>query len=1614
MSCPFLRLNPVLKKTGRILLYLLGGLIGFVVLLVLGLVVALQFSGVQTWATGKATGWLEGKIGTPVRIARVDIDFVKTLALEGIYVQDQSSDTLLYAGRLSVDIGLFALGQKTINLNEVGLENAVVKLRKPKEADRFNFQYIVDAFASSDSTPNPTDTGKGWTIDAERLEVKNVRFLLDDRYGDMHLNAGLALLELDLKTLGLDTKHPVGQNLHIQGLHGALLTPSPKPAVDSTVQVAASPTPSVLNPSGWSLTVEKIGLEDIDLAYTVKGVARARHGVDYQYLHAQELTLAMSGIEVGANDVRASVDHFSLKEANSGLVLTNLAAEAEIHAPAYELRLKELRTPYTSLRSGLTAGIRDLTDTAVLKHIYLRGAFEKDSVAASDVALFVPLLDSLGYGKLSLKLDGSLRVDGTTAQARGLALHLNKDNYLKLDGKAEEFADVAKLRLSELKHEVSLDPRFADDFLPKGSLPPEVYKLGLVRLKGQASGSLGGLVGRLELASRPGVLTLDRYYYKTDPSFSKHEGSAKLSTTDFRPAVVLGPGLGLGPVSLTADLAGGYSTQGAALRKGEVVVQRAIYQGYAYRNARLSATYLANVAKAWLRYSDRNLKTDLQAVADMRGKTPVFTAKGPIYANPRELKLSTDTLQVATRLNAGVRGTDLKTLTAFVDLRETRVEQPQDVKAHLDSLVASYRFDSGHRVFDVRSEAIQLRMAGQFDPATLGDALQSFVIRYIPLTSLKPKRNLPAQNFSLGLHIPENPVALQALMPGLEIPQPVQMDMEFDSRRQILNTNLSLPYLRYQTNSVTGLTLKTRNVGDDWTIDLDGQSIAADSLTIPEPSLNLSVREGDARFRLKIASEEADNRVRLTGRILGIGDISRLTLSDSKLFLKGQEWILDERTRIEAGGSHLVVNNFNLENKEDSSKSLRIQTPPGSHKALHVSLNNLRIEDITRMIPPLGYQLAGLINLDADVVDVFTLAGLKAQLHVDSLDVNGQKAGNLSVDAEQPRKDRVALNAVLSNYGADLKLDGVYNMAEAEKALDFRLTMDHYQPDKLAPLLQDFVTRWEGDLSADIGIKGSITNPTIAGYLAFNGKNLLQPAATQVPYVITDQKILIRDRRVRLDQFTLVDEAGHTLAVDGSVGLEQVTAPYLNLHISADNFHLINTRATNNPAFFGTAYISSDLQVKGPAAGLTVDGRVSTEEGTKLTYNLKTGQPATAGKAEFIRFVDSRHPEKDTIQVKSHESVAVQGLGLAMNIRLKKGTRFKVLIDPQTGDALECEGTANLRFSMRPNGDINLQGTYDLTDGFYAMSLAGIVSRKFQVRSGSTLTWAGDPTNANINLTAAYTTKAARFDLVQDQEEMMTPVEIAEAKRKQPVSVLLKITNTLLQPDIKFDLEVPETQAGGAGVVASRMQQIEANENELNKQAIGLIALNRFVSTGETSGGGGQTTTEQAVDKVNQTVSDLLSSRLSSLGQDYLGGVDINVNLAQQESLTGTSSNFQDKEVGVSVGKSFANDRLHVSIGGIVNTGNTPGTSTTPMLGDVTALYRLDKRGQLNLKFFRTYNQNIYTTAATERIGVSFIHTKNFSQFRRLFMGDRKRAEAVKEQRTEKAKHSHTSGEDVD
>jgi translocation and assembly module TamB len=134
----------VVKKVLKVFSWIVVGIVALLILIT----AAIQVPWVQNKIKQEAVSFLENKIGTRVELGHISLSFPKKVVIEELYFEDQSRDTLLYAGRIGIDTDLWELTDNIIDLKKVELENIVSGISRSELDSAFNFDYIIKAFVS--------------------------------------------------------------------------------------------------------------------------------------------------------------------------------------------------------------------------------------------------------------------------------------------------------------------------------------------------------------------------------------------------------------------------------------------------------------------------------------------------------------------------------------------------------------------------------------------------------------------------------------------------------------------------------------------------------------------------------------------------------------------------------------------------------------------------------------------------------------------------------------------------------------------------------------------------------------------------------------------------------------------------------------------------------------------------------------------------------------------------------------------------------------------------------------------------------------------------------------------------------------------------------------------------------------------------------------------------------------------------------------------------------------------------------------------------------------------------------------------------------------------------
>ena len=163
-----------MNKSVSITLKVIGGIIGFILLLLVVAAILLNTQAVQNKLLGIATEKLEEKLQTRVKIDDVSINvFNQDVNLKGLEVEDLQHRKMLALDKLSLDIDVMKLLANTLVISKAEIEGVRARLYKPEDGPA-NYQFVIDAF-KKDKPKKKQDEDKQKEGKATLNEIGRIR-----------------------------------------------------------------------------------------------------------------------------------------------------------------------------------------------------------------------------------------------------------------------------------------------------------------------------------------------------------------------------------------------------------------------------------------------------------------------------------------------------------------------------------------------------------------------------------------------------------------------------------------------------------------------------------------------------------------------------------------------------------------------------------------------------------------------------------------------------------------------------------------------------------------------------------------------------------------------------------------------------------------------------------------------------------------------------------------------------------------------------------------------------------------------------------------------------------------------------------------------------------------------------------------------------------------------------------------------------------------------------------------------------------------------------------------------------------------------------------------------
>lgn len=1491
--------------------------------------------------------------GAEITVSAIRIDNVKLLyddRLTGMYAKANIHE-------LDLDVKEMNLTDMVFHISELSLDKTDLAIRISKQAE----QTEEDTTAALPS------------LVIDKIRITETRTAFSSLTDSTFMNVKIGELEVDDVSAGLtDMQFKVESILLAESGMTMNSRFSGTEIKDSSVTVASAPMKLLAD-------IGKVTLKDNYFYRTVAGSPVVPSGsFNPSALRIHGLSGDINDLFYNGDSSRVVIDglkfndstNFSLASLDASLMMN--PRSVVINNFRMQTALSDIRIDgalsYTSMES-----LKDsIAEAAVNMHL------DESKIHTNDIAYFVPAAVSSPQLKLKDKL---IHLD---ADISGRVADLNVDAFSMKTGDHTSLNFTASLkglpdasRLSYSVPDISFYTTRSDinSFVSSSALPQDINLPSAIVLNGNFNGSPAGLLTRMTLGTNMGGVTADmKMGFANDTSYQGRIIVAGLRLDQLLPKDSM-----LGIVSLTLDVDGKGLTREKIDAEFNLALKEAGYNNYVYHNANAKGNIRDQVFTGTVNMDDEYVAFDFDGLVSLKPDEEHYKFNLDLKGiNLQKLNFDSRDIRISAAAEADLRGNRVDNINGSAGVSKLIIVKDENTYV-LDSLLFASVNQEGKSEFNLRSAVVGIKFNGNFSPGLVAQAVKSQLNSYYDFGDTV--KVVAGQEFTFEITLKNHPVIADVFLPGLTEFIPGKIEGSFNSDERKLNVDAGIKRIEYNGQTVNDFNLKLRTEDDQLKTDLNIGEVSASSFKMEQVLVSASLKENAGNMQVAIGEE--DNRKLDIKAVLRPvkGKGNEISLQ-TPVILDKEEWSVPETNVIRlyenqpAGFESFIISQGN--------QQINIETTPGEVYITNFSFTEFDIIHFARIIEKDTTLASGLLTGYVELSQYPDYTGMQASVNLRNLHVMNTPVGELGMKAQSRQDNGYLFEMTLGGNGNDLIAKGEVAPADSGSRFDINADIRNINAAILDGLSMGAVSSSSGSIKGNIHLSGTSAKPILSGHLQFENLSTV-PEAMNSKITLENERIEFNNDGISIRGFSIKDYENHNAELNGLIAMNGFAPQNLDLRLVTNDFRVFNTELEENNLYYGQLFMDADIRIAGTPSFPKVNASVKLEEGSTFAFVVPESKLSTDKGEGVVLFVDSLDLHRILREDRSDKADAgFKGIELTSRLEIDPEASLKVLIDPSTGDSLVVKGEAALSFSIDPSGKMSLTGLYELKDGSYVTSLQEVIQKEFRIVDGSTIVWNGDPLDATVNISAIYDIEASPIDLVAGQVAGLSDAERNQYKQKLDFLVYLQLRGQLLKPEISFRIELDEKDKGAlGGTVDSKLDMLNEDPSELNKQVFALLLLNRFVQEDPLASGGASANTESIA---RSSVSRFLTDQLNNLAGRYITGAELKFDVESFEDYS-SGDPQQRTQVGVALKKNFIDDRFSVQVGGSVDVEGEAAkqNNLADITGDVLIEYKITDDGRLRMTGFRKSEYQDAIEGQVTETGVGLLYNRDFDRWKEFF-----------------------------
>ncbi|RED23400.1 uncharacterized protein DUF490 [Flavobacterium cutihirudinis] len=1290
-----------------------------------------------------------------------------------------------------------------------------------------------------------------------------------------------------------------------------------------------------------------------------------------KFLAFTKLNAYISDFKLYGPDVNTTIHRFSFLD-HRGLYVSNFAGKFSYTKKQIKVENLAIKTKRSSIYGLAILNYKVEDFLHFTDKVQFNVALDSASIASNDIRYFYDGLGKNQHFKIKTKLRGTLN----NLNLKGLRLSdtngsriVGNINFKNLLGdKTQKFSMDGKFDrlISSYDNLVVLLPNVLGKKLPK-----ELQKIGKFHIVGKAKVSTTDLEAKFKMVTDLGNGEVDLHMNNMD-FIDKASYSGNIILDNFDVGALLSrKDIKRTTLNLDVDGKGFTSKYLNTIIKGDIA--KLDYNNYTYNNIVVNGNFKLPYYKGQLSVNDPNLNMTFDGLVDLSTRENKYDFHINVEnANLRKLKFVKDSISNFTGdAVVEMSGNSLETLHGNIYIKDAVYQNPKSTYA-FDELTVNSSFDDDRlRTITINStDVVNGKIVGKFRFDQLGKLVMNSVGSLY--TNYKPYPLRKGQFLRFNFHVYNKVVEM--LYPEINIDSSTVVRGKIDSDLQEFKFRFKSQKITLAKNTFDNIRINVDNKNTLYNAYVELDSIKTPYYKIRDFNLiNVTAKDtlyvrsefkggekGEDYFNLDLFHTIDKNKNNIVG------------IKKSEMKFKDYIWYLNE----DAEKDNQIVfdqffKNFTIDNIVLSHENQKIDLngviKGNDYKDLVLNFEDVDINKITPLTSKFVFNgnLNGNVNFKQNK-DVYQPT---AAIVIDHLNLNKTELGTLKFDisGDQNLRKFVVNSSIQNDFTESFKAWGTFAIENKETVLDLNLKLEGFNLATLGPVGGEVLSNVRGTVSGNAAVVGNAKKPEI------NGRLYVEKAGMTIPYLNTDYELSDRtvidltNEKFLFRNNQLTDTKYKTKGLlNGTIEHNNFADWKLDLTITSKRLLALDTKDSEDAAYFGTAFINGTASIKGPTEGLFIKVDAKSEKGTEVKIPINNAQ--SVGESSWIHFVTPK--EKYNLANGIIEKTRnYNGLELEFDFDITPDAEVEVILDRNSGHGMKGKGYGSLLFKINTLGKFNMWGDFQAYEGTYNFKYGGLIDKKFSVKKGGSIIWEGNPMKAQLNLEAVYKTSANPAVLLDNTSSF---------NKKVPVEVVIGLRGDLTSPDPNFDIQFPSV----SNVLKSEIQYKLDDKDIRQTQALYLLSTGSFMSTDGFSQG-----------DLSGTLTETASSLLGGIIKSDSDKVNIDLNYISADKRLGQEADGQFvANISSQINEKITiNGKVGVPVGGV---------NESAIVGDIEILYRVNEDGSMNLRLFNKENDINYVGQGigyTQGVGISYeVDFDTFSELVNKLFKDHKLERTIK------------------